>query len=418
MGFQKDSERNCMLSNCRSAPVITGRAKMISGRPRWTIGLIVALTWMTSAYAGDALSEGERRGMRDLIVSEQGKMSSLFVKFRVITKTGDEEASEIPYEWAMSGVKRYRKRFWPGPVGGPVSTRWGLAVWDGKFKKAYDSALFNGSLRAEDNPAANEPSTFSPYAQNLGHLTHGTISDIFAKVPLEDWDAQWSDDKSSVTFTTEHIEIRNSPLRHSWTFDTTKGCMISRYECLLKGTEGQWDPYQVLTVLESKQVSPGIWLSMKSHVESIVRHPGEAVPVVADYIVDEIKVNDPSIEEVFHFEWPEKAQYYDFVIGATVIPHATPENTEKMLDAVAGQQVPRMASDANDISGSGASDANTVGDDFALAKNLAHDAGRSPLAVGGEREGDRSGMWRYTVVLVGVFGVFAAWLLIRRPRRG
>ena len=139
-------------------------------------------------------------------------------------------------------------------------------------------------------------------------------------MPLEDWEAQWSEDRKTVTFTTDDFPGPNSSLEHRWTFDTTRGYTISKSQLRRKDAEGQWRTYLSFAVIESKEVSPGIWVAVNSHSEALWHLRGEDIRNAEDCIVDEIVVNDPKIESLFHFDWPPDAMYYDYIHGRSANP--------------------------------------------------------------------------------------------------
>ena len=146
------------------------------------------------------------------------------------------------------------------------STRWGLAVWDGKVFKNYDSLFDNGGVKTHYDPRNQEnPPTYCDYSRQLGHFSKGTIPELFASVPVEDWECGVSEDGASVTFSTDDIEAKNCGLAHAWVFDLKRDCMISAYSSTIT-KDGETRPLCEMRVLECKEVTAGIWLPMRSHV--------------------------------------------------------------------------------------------------------------------------------------------------------
>jgi len=276
-------------------------------------------------YAGNFLTEEEKTSIRDRIVSEQIKINNLYVKFNlIITKDNGEPPRQQIYEWAMSGEKRYRKGYFPTPVGELRSERFGLAVWDGQFLKAYDSLINNGSIRNKyDSKDPRQPKTSCPYTRQLGSLDEGLISEILTTTPLGNWEAEWMDNGTKAVFR------YNMPgYEREWTFDLEKNCMITKYVSIIKSFDGKIINADLkVTVSESQEVRPGIWLPTKSNTHATYYFPDQTVIRDNDIIVEEIKANEPEIEELFHFEFPEGAQYYDYVIGQTISKQMKPNKS-------------------------------------------------------------------------------------------
>lgn len=296
------------------------------------IGFVVFIDTLSIGnyvYAGNFLSEEEKTSIRDRIVSEQLKINNLYVKFNVIvTKDNNEPPVKAIYEWAMSGEKRYRKNTFYRPTDEPPTERFGLAVWDGKFLKAYDSEINNGSLRNEHDPKnPDHPVTYSPYTRQLGTLTDGMLAEVLTKTKLEDWKAKWADNGKKVILNYDILGYSRE-----WTIDLEKGCMISKYVSKIESYEGKIVADLTLTVSESKEVKSGIWLPTKSNTHGIFYNQDKTIVCDNDIIVEEIKVNEQEIEELFHFEFPDGAQYYDYVIGQTIIPYLTEKVLRQQLD--------------------------------------------------------------------------------------
>jgi hypothetical protein len=295
------------------------------------LGSVCALSIGNPLYADNILSEVEKASVRDHIISQQLGIINLYVKFNlIITKDNGEPPVQGTYEWAMSGEKRYRKSTFYTPVGKPSSERFGIAVWDGKFLKAYDSLINNGSIRDKYDPTdPHQPKTSCPYTRQLGSLDEGLIAEILTKAKLEDWEAEWANNGKEVVF---RYEIPG--YTREWTFDLEKGYMINKFVSKIKSYEGK--PVSDLSVLtmtvsEFKEVKPGIWLPTKSNTHAVYYLPDQTVICDNDIVVDEIKVNEPEIEKLFHFEFPKGAQYYDYVIGQTVIPYLTEKTLQNSL---------------------------------------------------------------------------------------
>ena len=271
-------------------------------------------------YAGNFLNEEEKTSIRDRIVSEQIKINNLYVKFNlIITKDNGERPLQHIYEWAMSGEKQYRKRYFCTPVGEPLSERFGLAVWDGKFLKAYDSLINNGSIRNKyDSKDPRQPKTNCPYTRHLGSLNGGLISKMLTTTPLGNWEAEWMDNGTKVVF-----RYKMPGYEREWTFDLEKNCMITKFASIIKSLDdGKIASDLKVTVSEFQEVKPGIWLPTKSNTHAIFYTRDKTLVRDNDIVVDEIKVNEPEIEELFRFEFPEGAGYYDYIIGKSVRVYA------------------------------------------------------------------------------------------------
>jgi len=266
----------------------------------------------------------EKNSIRNRIISEQAKINNLYVKFNVIvTKDNGEPPVKAIYEWAASGEKRYRKNTFYRPTNEPPTERYGLAVWDGKFLKAYDSEINNGSVRNSHDPKnPDHPVTHSPYTRQLGTLTDGNLSEVLTKIKLDAWKAEWTDKPKKVV-----LSFYTPGYDQEWTIDLEKSCMISKYTSKVKSHKGKVISNLILTVSESKEVKPGIWLPTKSNTRVIFYNKDKSIVDDNDIIVETIKINESEIEKLFHFKFPEGAQYYDYVIGKTIKPKSKLKQT-------------------------------------------------------------------------------------------
>jgi hypothetical protein len=279
-----------------------------------------------------ALSQSEKETIGQRIVSNGEKVKSLWVDFdRIATSTnnGVEKKTIQKYTWGFSGGKIYRKRSWPSEIGQPLSSRWGVAVWDGNVLKSYDSKSDNGSVRREYDPQNNkQPPTYSPYAQHLGHLTRGTLATLLRNIPSDKWSAEWVIPGKTVAFSCAAVEGDTSGIRHTWVVDTQKGYAISEYRIEHLGPDGRWIPVLSLVVAEFREIEPGVWLPVRSHAKYTPMGGGV---YEQDIVASNVEVNVPSIDERFHFTYPKGSQYYDFTLHATVIPNATEKAFQKQL---------------------------------------------------------------------------------------
>jgi len=279
------------------------------------------------------LSREEKSELRNLILEKHKQVSNLFVRYRRFEHLQNGEETYVYGEWALSGEKRYRKLGYFVPVGQPPSKRYGITVWDGKSLKAYDSEINNGSIRAEYDPTNIEhPATHSDYTRQLGHPTRGTIAELFEKHALEDWEAYWITPGRKIVFRSNDLHgTKDATYMDTWTFDLERGALITKYETATQ-EDGESKPLLTMTITEAKQVKPDIWLATKSHVNYIHRRPDKTRVLDSDLVVDEIKVNEPEIEEMFHFEFPPGSQYYDFIIGSSMVAGASDKMLEQALE--------------------------------------------------------------------------------------
>ena len=287
-----------------------------------------------SGYSETQLSSLEKKKYQELIISNHSQIKNLFVNFDNISMVDEKGPMISSYDWAMSGDKRYRKFTYPTPKGSVPSERWGIAVWDGKVFKCYDSRLDNGGVSTHYSPAddVNQPPTYTPYSHVLGHLSKGTILELFATIGIDNWDAEICDDGKSVKFRTNVLFKGQAD---EWTFDLQKNYMISSYQSNIKiGNEEKL--LCKVNVLQSKEVKPGIWLPTKSHIRFNVFQAGTIEKQLEkDIEVKNILVNDDSIDNMFHFEFPRGSQYYDYDLRATVLPYGSQKDIEQSLKELA-----------------------------------------------------------------------------------
>jgi len=271
------------------------------------------ILFVNHVRANDSLTLSEKNSIREQIILEQSKIKNLHVKFtEKVTNNDGSPIVRSEYEWAKSDIKRFCKHTFYTPLNEPPSERYGLAVWDGQFLKSYDSEIDNGSIRNEHNDNNPKlPVTYSTYARQFGTLTNGTLSDILSKTQIDDWVMEWCSNGEKVTLS------NNLPgWERRWTVDLSKGCMISEFISTAKLQDGKLASTLTMTVEKSKEVKPGIWMPLESKHHAVFysfNNGKEDLVVDNDVIVEEIKMNEPAIEELFQFEFPEKTRYWDYI---------------------------------------------------------------------------------------------------------
>lgn len=222
----------------------------------FTFGISISIGFAGSEM--NMISSKEKKELYDLILDKHKQISNLSVRYTRFEHLENGEETYVVGEWAMSGEKRYRKLGWSVPIGQPPSERYGVTVWDGKFLKAYDSLINNGSIRTEHDPANSRlPSTYSDYTRQLGIPDRGTIAELFVKHALEDWEAYWDTPGKTVVFRSDDLYRKDGSLINAWTFDLERGALITRYE-RFKKEYGYPNPHMTMTVTEAKQIKPGI----------------------------------------------------------------------------------------------------------------------------------------------------------------
>ncbi len=301
----------------RSARLSTARAAV----------LLAAIT-----LAGRVLNAGERLPSelagqyRELAIRQYSQIANLYVAYSLTISRGDK-SSVKRREWALSGVKRFRKRYWhPEDKGG----RWGCAVYDGEFLRSYDSGTGGGTLRSAsqyDPRGVGQPSTWSDYSRCVGHLTHGAIWELMAAIPLPKWDVTWAEDGHSLVFATREVE---PPATDEWTLDPLRGFVITRWRNLDRAEDGGSVTVVEMKTLHVREVMPGIWLP--TEVET--RMKGTAGELLNRVLVDEMRVNSPETERLFSFSWPQGAIYYDYRVEASVDPNATEDAIAASIDGM------------------------------------------------------------------------------------
>lgn len=339
-----------------------------------------------------SLSIEEKQQVYDLLRKQDGRINNLYVRFirtNRETVSGDEEWCQ--YEWARSGEKRYRKRWWTSPIGEPLAERWGIAVWDGKLLKAYDSEIDNGSVRAEYDPMKdaqeNTVVTYTPYNQLTGHLYNGTLAEMLSRKKLEEWEAKWVESGRQVS-----IRFRPEGDRdHNWTVDLERGGLIVEYFPDPWGNTGaDMKPKWKFTVVSADEVEPGLWLP----TEAISYALGRNGLVDFSLKVEELKVNDPSIEDMFQFTFPEGSMYYDFVLNSSMYVNMQREVFEAKLNTQA-DNLTKVTAISNE--------SQNPQDDFAVADKLTGGI-TAPLDPGPENKYGKRLLW----LLCGVALLLAA----------
>ena len=285
------------------------------------------------AQAGDPSSIGlpdrAKESYRSFVIGMQEQITNVLVTFEIQERaTGSRQYHKYRQaQWARSGQKQFRKRWWASNVGEPPSERWGIAVWDGEYLKAYDSKIDNGSVRPEYDPQNPEhPPLWTSYNKVLGHLSRGSLAELLTNIPLENWQLEWAVPDKQVVFRTNHVDGDFNPSsRHSWTVDLDRGGMIVCYEIehrkmTEEGEWGEYEPYSKWEVEEGREVEPGIWLPVVAKaVFQPSRPEGEGFTLEKKLVVSEIRVNSPEIDEMFHFEFPKGSLYYDYCLGSSMV---------------------------------------------------------------------------------------------------
>jgi len=261
------------------------------------------------------LTPEEFESISTLMADQYGRIGSLFVRYdRHDTVEGKLTHSKA--EWAFSGEKRYRKRHWPSVDGEAESKRWGIAVWDGRLLKAYDSELDNGSVRAEhDNRNPRLPSTYTDYTQLLGSLAKGSLAEMLRKDGPGRWSGEWA-----VQGNTANIIRKSAATTKIWTVDLDRGGLIIEYHVNVRRPGEDERPFVHIEVTDAREVEPGLWLPTRAEWKLWDRRPGKPETLHAkQLVVTELSVNDPAIEEKFTFRFPDGAMYYDFITESSMV---------------------------------------------------------------------------------------------------
>ena len=147
---------------------------------------------------------------------------------------------------------------------------------------------------------------------------------------LEDWEAEWLEEGKRVVLRSNLDRGAVRFNRHSWTLHLERGGLITRYQIDHRSKESDpYEPFVTIVISEAKEVLPGLWLPMRSRSYSEFQIPGRAKQVIdKELTVREITVNNPAIEDVFQFTFPDGALYYDHVIGSSMVAGAS----QKVLD--------------------------------------------------------------------------------------
>lgn len=300
--------------------------------------LSIVLVAVISAQVGfsQVISGDEFVSVANQIIESQAQIQSLQVSFSGRgTTNGETRVRKAIY--ARSGEKEYCKTFWPTKPDEPDSTRYSLVLWNGKVLMSYESRAHNGTLYAQRPKNQSAPQTYSAVCRYFGHLTKGSLQELLKRIPPEQWMANWVEPGKVLSLTCDAIPRVGSHERSEWLLDVSKGFMISRYRASWQDPKNSSKYHQALemVVTGDKEVLPGIWIPVQSHVEYKTPNtmPGQKITTISkDLTIDSVLVNDPAIEEVFTFKWPKGSQYYDYTLKCTVIPNATDEAMVERMD--------------------------------------------------------------------------------------
>lgn len=295
--------------------------------------LIFSAAVYPTCRGGEPIDAESRRTYRSLVLAQYGRVDSLYVRHREIAEIGGRIETRV-FEWAMSGERRYRKRFWSDAP----DARYGVAVYDGSRLLSYDSALGTGTSRSSsqyDPAGTGQPETFSPYSRAVGHYTRGAIWEILGRTPLEDWVVRLGEDGKTLAF---HTDAMDADSRHTWVLDMTRGYLITKYtqSFLTADKDETLPPFVLMETEDAREFDGGVWLPTRFHV--VVETGDRHGTVKATVIADEIRVNSRDTEKLFAFSWPKKAIYHDYVLNTTVDPNASDEaiddSTDKFIEDV------------------------------------------------------------------------------------
>jgi len=301
--------------------------------------VLVGTVSVARISVGQAISGDEFTRISDRIMGTQAQIQSLQMScIRSSDKDGKTTIRKSLY--ARSGEKEYCKTFWPTTSGEPDSTRYSLALWNGKALISYESRAHNGTLHAQRSKNPSDPQTYSDVCRYFGHLTEGSLQELLKRIPPEQWVATWTEPGKTLTVTCDAIPRVGSHERSEWLLEVSKGFMVSRYRISWQDPKDPSKYKQALemNVTDSKEVLPGVWIPTRSHLEYRPPDMGNGqsnVMIVQDMRIDDVKVNDPTIEEAFTFTWPDGAQYYDYTLKCTVTPHATDKAMEQQMNKMA-----------------------------------------------------------------------------------
>lgn len=268
-----------------------------------------------------------------VILAREKNIQNLSVAFTRISKWSyDKVETNCAYEWAMSGEKQYRVYHYPPPIGEPLSKRTGTAVWDGKTIKAYDSELDNGSVGNDFDPNNQQGNitTWTPYNDLLGELTHGSLGHLVSSIPEDGWDVAWKDggEGNLVTLTTNRAYGKPSDYsKCSWTIDLNHGGVIVE---LVKSrrpevSSNEWTPTHKSWSTNLTEVKPGFWFVTDAECFTNSNKPDKGPCTMSSAIhVTSLAVNVPE-EEIapkFQFAFPKGCLYYDRIAGTTMVAGA------------------------------------------------------------------------------------------------
>jgi hypothetical protein len=328
-----------------------------------------------SAQQGTALSADEFRTVRDRIIEQARRTKSLFVSFEVVQGNSTRK-NQYRCEWAYSGEKVYRKSWWPSPVGASPSKRWGIAVWDGKVLRGYDSQSDSGSVWGKNDPDSDQPALYSEYSQLIGTYTDGTLAELVAKVPPDQWVARWSTVGTLVVLSSNNIPVWGESQQYVFTVDLGKGALVTQMDIKLMDETGAFKPIVSYKITDAREIEPGLWLPTKAAKHAELERPDSPNKEISDkeLTVIDLKVNDPSTEALFDFRLPDGALYYDLILGKSMVAGAA-KSAEEM-----GKSLDNMVADMKSTAqGEKPAPQSAPGADIALADRLTATDGRARL---------------------------------------
>jgi hypothetical protein len=285
------------------------------------LALLIVIFVIENTMASGTVGLDEKTALCNQVRQALERIRSLHIRYVMVCEY-DGVIEHSTEEWAFSGERLFLKQGWPTRSGDPPSNRDQIGVWDGKCYKLYDTLTQNGYLRKNYNPRSAKGVPFkiaSIYTKFFGTYSEGTLLLLLDENPVEKWQVEILDFGSTIKLS---LALGDGVLINTWHIDTTRGYMVQRHEVVARFRSKNEIRTNVVTeAVKAIEIQEGIWLPVR--ILETGKHPDSSTPTKTQLAVQEIKVNDPEIEEVFSWQFPEGSTYYDYNIRAVVVQRYT-----------------------------------------------------------------------------------------------
>ena len=233
------------------------------------------------------------------------------------SETEPNETQKQYFEWAKSGEKLFLKK----QLGEESQKRFQIGLWDGKYYKLFDTLTKSGSLRDKYQVGSRDDAPYNlrglAYSRFSGKFSGESLLELFDIAPLKYIVIDIADDDSKLILTINTVDY---VVAHKWIMIPDKNYVVEEYEYKLNDRNtNEYKTIVTQKALEIIEAKPGIWIQNKVTASSI--QPDDTIRQ-EQFELDLLKVNEPSIEEVFKWDFPADGEstYYDYTLERSVKP--------------------------------------------------------------------------------------------------